>query len=118
MPGTLGSRGGSKLEHKEMVNEIDEIVQAELQYARSCHEKWTSSHHGYAIILEELEELQAEIKQFGLALNCLWNKVKENDIEGQEQTIQYLQEDITKVIKEAIQVAAMCQRYQEDILSK
>lgn len=39
-----------------------EAVVAEYEYATSKHQKYNSPHEGYAVILEELDELWDEIK--------------------------------------------------------
>jgi hypothetical protein len=68
---------------------IGEQIDAELARARAKHAPMHGPHEGYAVILEELDEL--------------WDEVK-----AQVQ-------DKTKMRKEAIQVAAMAARFVEDV---
>ena len=70
---------------------LDE-VELELRHALSLHHKMSSAHEGYAVILEELDELWGEIK-----LKSLYR--------SQE-----------KMRKEAIQVAAMAVLFVLDTL--
>lgn len=74
---------------------FDAVVNAasdELVRATGLHRhKFNSAHEGYAVILEELDEL--------------WDEVKKN---GQKR-------DIQKMRDEAIQVAAMAMRFVIDV---
>ena len=78
-----------------MKNELDKKAAAaswrELCRARDKHTKFNSEHEGYAVILEELDELWDEIK-----------KKKE-------------ERDKTKLMKEVVQVAAMAMRFASDL---
>jgi hypothetical protein len=69
---------------------FEDLVALELAKAKAKHKRMNSAHEGYAVILEELDELWVEIKQ--------QNQNKD------------------KIKKELIQVAAMCQRFWEDVL--
>ncbi len=69
------------------IDEIMESVKAELTKAMTQFPPFNSTHEGYAVILEELDELWEEIK--------LHNPFKPNH----------------RMFKEAIQVAAMAIRF-------
>lgn len=73
------------------VDEVAGMVLAELHSAMADHPKWHSAHEGYAVILEELDELKAWV----------WMKQKNRDLD--------------KMRKEAIQVAATAMRFVLDI---
>ncbi len=68
-----------------------EEVDREYLRATQIHGAFNSAHEGYAVILEELEEL--------------WDEIKKRK-EGR---------DIEKMQKEAIQIAAMAVRFVTDI---
>lgn len=68
-----------------------EEVDREYLRATQLHGAFNSAHEGYAVILEELEEL--------------WDEIKKRK-EGR---------DIEKMQKEAIQIAAMAVRFVTDI---
>lgn len=68
-------------------------VACELHRARRDFPKMASLHEGYAILLEEVEEL--------------WEEIKKNP----------RKRDLSKVLEEAIQVGAMVQRLAEDGLA-
>jgi hypothetical protein len=71
---------------------VEREVTAELERARAKHGDFNSGHEGYAVILEELDEL--------------WDEVK-----AQHQ-------DLEKARKEAIQVAASAMRFVEDVCDR
>jgi hypothetical protein len=65
-------------------------VAVELDRARAGHNNINSLHEGYAVILEEMDEVWDEIKK------------------------KRSQRDSAKLLAELIQIAAMCQRTAED----
>jgi len=69
-------------------------VAYELAFALTKFPPFNSSHEGYAVILEELDEL--------------WDEIKNNKAEGSHE----------RQIKEAKQVAAMAIRFMIDITEK
>jgi hypothetical protein len=70
---------------------IEEEVKAEVDRATSIHGPFASAHEGYAVLLEEVDELWDEVK-----------KKKQN-------------RDLGNMRKEAIQIAAMAVRFVKDI---
>jgi len=66
-------------------------VQEELARAQELHEPFNSAHEGYAVILEELDELWEEVK-----------KKREARL-------------TTKMRREAVQVATMAIRFIKDV---
>lgn len=75
-----------------MKEEFQLLMTEELKIARSKHANLNSFHEGYSVILEELDELWEEIK-------------KKSSLR-----------DRALLQSELIQVAAMCQRFYEDLL--
>lgn len=67
---------------------------AELAKALRKYPKMHGPHEGYAVILEELDELKAEI----------WKKPKKRSLQ--------------KMRKEAVQIAAMALRFMMDVCDK
>lgn len=66
-----------------------QLVERELERARSLHNPQQSAHEAYAVILEELDEF--------------WEEVRAK------------QQDAPNMLKELVQVAAMAQRAAEDL---
>lgn len=106
------------MEHKNLIENINKLVDSELENARNRFNNINSSHEGYAVILEEFEEVQEEISNFEQTLQTLWKAVKNNSAEDQAEYIKSMEHISTQIIKESIQIAAMCKRYNEDLLSK
>ncbi len=75
----------------ERILEALGLVEQELLRAMQLHDSMTSAHHGYAVILEELDELWDEVK-------------KRSSIR-----------DLDHMWREAIQVAAMGLRFAIDV---
>ena len=71
---------------------FQELVTEELASARKQHGAVNSIHEGYAVILEELDEVWDEVKK----------KTKERDL--------------PHLLKELIQVWAMAQKMAEDVV--
>lgn len=78
----------------------------ELHRAREKHSSMTSPHHGYAIILEELDELWDEVKAWR---GSAWKGLSLEQIEHMAT------EAKQKMRKEAIQIAAMALRFVLDV---
>lgn len=106
------------MEHKNLIENINKLVDSELENARNRFNNINSSHEGYAVILEEFEEVQEEIINFEQTLQSLWKAVKNNSVEDQSKHIKSMEHISTQMIKESIQIAAMCKRYNEDLLNK
>lgn len=72
-------------------NTFFSLVEGELRAARAKHPPMHSAHEGYAIILEEVDELKAEVWKNGSA------------------------RDPERMRAELIQIAAMCARMADDL---
>ncbi len=71
---------------------FSQLAHEELKRARAMHGPMNSIHEGYAVILEELDEVWDEVKK----------KTKHRDLNG--------------LLKELIQISAMCQKMAEDVV--
>jgi hypothetical protein len=75
----------------DRTSEADYLVDEELRRATGLHGAFISAHEGYAVILEEMDELKAEV----------WKK----------QSLR----DPAAMVREAVHVAAMATRFLVDI---
>jgi NTP pyrophosphatase (non-canonical NTP hydrolase) len=75
------------------VKHLDSIV-AEFNRASSIYPAFNSAHEGYAVLLEEVEEL--------------WDEVKKSP----------KKRDLSKIREEAVQVAVMALRFLHDVVGE
>ena len=89
--------------------EVEKLVQKELESANQKFPMFRSGHEGYAVIKEEIEESEQALEKTKVYLNLLWIGVKGNLVH--ERNIQYLKRYAEGLACEAIQVAAMAQKF-------
>ncbi len=90
---TMDCAGNAQRARENRAQVVAHDVVHETLRAMKTHAPFHSAHEGYAVILEELDELKEEV----------WKKAKERDIKKME--------------REAIQVAAMAVRFVADLLA-
>lgn len=99
------------------MSKIQQIITEELQRARiKFPQPLNSPHEGYAVLLEEVEELIDEIDFLKEHISDLWQAVKSNNNGVQLDEIRRSRERIDNIITEAVQVGAMIEKYQQDVL--
>ena len=94
-------------------NDIRALVDKELAAANERFPQFHSAHEGYAVILEEIEELSSEARQADEFTVFLWDAVKANNPEETERHISIIEKLAINAACEAIQVAAMCKKFLE-----
>lgn len=90
-------------------NQVRELVKVELSAANERFPPFHSAHEGWAVILEEVDELKAEVKQVDEHFCFVWTAIKYD-----WPSAEYIKEVYGRAINaacEAIQVAAMCQKF-------
>ena len=93
---------------------IYELVKQELNEANEKYPLFHSPHEAYAVLKEEVDELQYEIDKITSGTDYLWTAVKnDRDIESYADRI-YAYAVMT--VQEAIQVAAMCEKIKQSEL--
>lgn len=96
--------------------DIEELVQKELDSANSMFPLFRSPHEGYAVILEELEEAEQEIKNARMYLDSAWHNIKHNRQDAiTDRIVGELKHSAIKTAIEAVQVAAMAQKYLDSV---
>jgi hypothetical protein len=88
----------SKLVLNTRIEQVAEEAKTELYRATTFHGSFSSAHEGYAVILEELDEL--------------WDLVKLNPA---KMTVEERRVHLKKVREEAIQISAMGMRFAMDV---
>ena len=90
--------------------DVEKLVQKELESANQRFPMFRSDHEASAVILEEIEEAHSEMLDMELNYKSLWQTIKENFI----NTASYAElifDDAINLACEAIQVAAMAQKF-------
>lgn len=92
--------------------DVEKLVSKELQNANDKFGMFNSLHEGYAIILEELEEVKDDLNALEMDLNYLWYCIK-NDIVDEDfyENLKTIKTNAIALAVEAIQVAAMAQKF-------
>lgn len=91
--------------------DVSNAVQCEYSASMEKFPLFNSAHEGYAVILEEIEEASTELEQIKELLQHQWNLTK---INGKPCSIvKLLGEHAQLLACEAIQVAAMCEKFVE-----
>lgn len=89
--------------------EIERLATVELERANKKFPLFASDHEGYAVILEEFQESEEEVNRARFRLNRLWESVRAD--EAQTEYIRHIRERMLKAAAEAIQTAAMCEKF-------
>lgn len=96
---------------KELLNEVKQSVKSELERANEAHPLFNSPHEAYAVIKEEAEEAEYELKYASIHLGEFWNSVKHDRYEiDMCDCLCAVKECAMNLAAEAIQVAAMAQK--------
>ena len=98
--------------------EVKALVYKELESANERFPAFRSPHEGWAVIREEYEELKAEVHLLKGSMKFLWMGVKKNWYSGEDDEDRLaerippdIRAEAINVACEAIQVAAMAQKY-------
>ena len=101
-------------------SDVEQLVKKELESANKRFPAFRSPHEGWAVIREEYDELKNAIYVLKGSMKFLWMGVKKNwyagedDVDGLAKLIpSQIREEAIDAACEAIQVAAMAQKYIE-----
>lgn len=95
--------------------DVEALVQKELEAANKKFPLFNSAHEGYAVLLEEAEELDSDSASIKYDMQCLWGAVKGNNTEAALETILHTYECAVNAAVEAIQTAAMCKKFKASL---
>lgn len=98
------------------IKTIEELVQQELKEANETYPQFHSDHEAIAVIAEEYDECKDELQKIERQISAMWVEIKEN--RSNEFTLKCMKKAAINLVREAIQVAAMCEkglaRYDQD----
>ena len=89
--------------------DVELLVQKELESANKKFSMFRSRHEGCAVIAEEIQEAEFEFEIINEAFETIWNLTK-NDQYGENEALK-IRKSATSMAVEAIQVAAMAQKF-------
>lgn len=98
--------------------DIEKLVQKELKAANEKFPLFASNHEGYAVIKEEVEEAKEQLSYVKQMLDALWVNAKRNSDSHTERFAKELQRCAINLACEAIQVAAMAQKFIDSAKSR
>lgn len=90
--------------------DVEELVVKELNSANEQFPLFASLHEGYAVMLEEFEEVEWELEQIRDTLYFIWQEIKVNNNENIPSKASRVKEYAIDLACEAIQVAAMAEK--------
>lgn len=91
------------------LSKIQELAYEELKEANEKNPLFHSDHEAYAVILEELEETEENVKAMGYCIQTMWDYVKRD--KKPRKSVENLKNFALNTAAEAIQVAAMCDKF-------
>ena len=95
----------------EIKSEVKNLVQKELESANQKFPVFHSDYEGAAVIFEEIEETESEMRAVNRHFVSTWYLVKQNERIKAYSYINKLKNSAVNLACEAIQVAAMAQKF-------
>lgn len=97
---------------KELIKAVQQTIMDENEAANKKFAPFNSTHEGYAVILEEAQETEEELRSMAGDLNELWERTKRNaDPDALAEVADALIQHATNMAAEATQTAAMGIKY-------
>ena len=95
-----------------MINEIEILARKELESANEKFPLFHGSHEGFAVLLEEAEELAEESDEIEKIMNSWWMYLRRDEnIDIQKKRVDKIRRHAVDAAMEAIQVIAMCDKF-------
>ena len=94
----------------EILQTIEQEVQAEAARADRKYPRYASHHEAYAILLEEVQEAWSELKGLRYALNLYWGAIRNNRTNDYADLLEEIREKALLCAAESVQAAAVCNR--------
>jgi hypothetical protein len=95
-----------------LLKAIEPLVVEELARANKQFPQFHSPHEGWAVVCEEVDEAKREMDLVDVMNNSLRLDVFRDNDEGANMHIKSMRKAAVALAAEAIQVAAMCDKYE------
>lgn len=92
-------------------SKLPALVKEELVAANVTNPPFHSTHEGYAVLLEEIEEAVSVQREIEACREMMWEHIKQDSPKAFEYA-QRIERYATHMAAEALQVAAMAQKFQ------
>ncbi len=87
-------------------------VDAELENIKKLHgNKYNSTHEGYAVLLEEVEEAESELERIKEEMSDLWQNVKQNDNAAVTDALRRISTYAYFMLQETTQIVAVANKF-------
>ena len=87
---------------------IHSLIEQELKEANEHFPQFASDHEAFAVVFEEFQETEDELKSCGEGLLHIWEQVKRNY--NTHRNYEMVENNAVQLIQEAIQLDAMCRK--------
>ena len=88
------------------------LVGEELEAANAIYPPFRSTHEGYAVLLEEVEEVKEALDFVDFDRGLLWEYIRQDAHDKAMRNAQDIEKQAVHLAAEAIQVAAMARKFQ------
>ena len=96
---------------QEIIEGVEKLAYEELERANVKFGTFHSTHEGYAVIKEEIEEAADELEDIATYLSDMWRGVKGDSVGVTRNYALYIKQTAVRLAAESIQVAAMAQKF-------
>lgn len=90
---------------------LDEFRKITKEHGMEYH----STHEGYGVLLEEVQECSEEVQRMGVQLEALWIMIRSDDNVRLYDQLEIIRQFALRCAEEAVQVAAVCEKFKETI---
>lgn len=88
---------------------IEALIEDELDRIVKEHGYFSSDHEAYAVIKEEVEEVEEDLDNLQFCLEMFWEHVRNDD--DNFENAEAIERNGIELIKETVQVIACCRKY-------
>lgn len=93
-----------------MRKEVCDLVDKEYEVANKNYGPLNSTHEGYAVLMEEVEEVEEELKNIKERMKSIWYNIRLDNTSRAKTMASLAMAHAINTACESIQVAAVCQR--------
>lgn len=99
---------------KEIRKAVYPIVDEEIDRIKTDHGPiYASDHEGYAVLLEEIEEAEEELRTIRHRLGHIWANRIRKDLKPGDNDLTYLSARAVALAAEAIQISAVSRKWRD-----